>query len=377
MRMQDLVDLATSESPPPRYSVDDIVESGRRAQRRRRFGWLTAAATPAAAGVAAAVMAPSLLGGASPPVTGDPVGEAAGAAQAAAVPGPPFTYTFTGYRVGKLRVADPVIVSTAYQLTRVYADGMTTNDMSEKGDSGLNPWRDEPSLHAYLTVYRPGAYDPTTLVDAQSVTVAGRPGLELNRRWLNWAAYRTLAWEYAENAWAVIDSMSDNASMPSAEDLRDLAAGWRPAPPTPATVPITMDYVPPGYSLDEAAMHTMTGLNGIASARNGDYAGLLFSSPAQPTTGLTEPYGTGLDEGPPGSFFIYVGPAENSNQKPSPGITCLVGFCNRWYADDSVNVQVASSGRLSNAEMTKILDGISVGNVHDDSTWIEVGTAVP
>ncbi|WP_326549419.1 hypothetical protein [Micromonospora sp. NBC_01813] len=358
MRVRDLVDLATSESPPLRYSVDEIVESGQRVQRRRRLGWLTSGVTTAAVlGVAAVLAAPSLLGGASPPVTVGPVGEDAAAAQVLSVPGPPFTFSFAGYRVGELRVADPIIVSTAYQLAPVYADGLT--------------------LYAYLTVYRPGAYESTGLVGAQSVTVAGRPGLEINSSGGAWAAQRTLAWEYAENAWAVIDSMSKEPNLPSAEDLRELAAGWRPAPPTPAKVPFTMAYLPAGYSLDEVAMHAMTGLNGIASAGDGDYAGLLFSSPAQPTTGLTAPYGGVDGDSPPGSFFIYVGPAENSNQRPSTGVTCLVGFCNRWYADDSVNVQVSSDGRLSDSEMTKILDGISIGNVHDDSSWTEVGTAVP
>jgi hypothetical protein len=32
---------------------------------------------------------------------------------------------------------------------------------------------------------------------------------------------------------------------------------------------------------------------------------------------------------------------------------------------------------LSNAEMTKILNGITLGNVHNDSTWTPVTVAVP
>ncbi|MFV2017307.1 hypothetical protein [Micromonospora sp. LOL_023] len=378
MRVRDLVDLLTSESPPLRYSVDEIVKAGQRVQRRRRLGWLTSGVSAVAVlGVAAALAAPSLLGGASPPAT---VGEDTAAAQALAVPGPPFTFSFAGYRVGELQVADPIIVSTAYQIAPVYADGMTTNDQSvdpdqERSLPDASP--QDPTLSAYLTVYRPGAYDPTSLVDTQSVTVAGRPGLEVNSSGGAWAAKRTLAWEYAENAWAVLDSMSSEPSLPSAGDLRELAAGWRPTPPTTAKVPFTMAYLPAGYSLDEVSMHAMTGLNGIAFARNGDYAGLLFSSPAQPTTGLTAPYGGVDGESPAGSFSIYVGPAENSDQRPSPGVTCLGGFCNKWFAGDSINVQVASGGRLSNAEMTKILDGISVGDVHDDSTWTEVDVTVP
>jgi len=146
--------------------------------------------------------------------------------------------------------------------------------------------------------------------------------------------------------------------------------------PTPAKVPLTMGYVPSGYHLDEVAMHAMTGLNGIASARDGDYAGLLFSSPALPTTGLTEPYGGVDGADPPGSFLIFVVPSGNSNQHASPGISCLNGFCNRWFDNGSVNVQVASGGRLSDGEMTKILNGITLGNVHDTGTWTEVTAAI-
>ena len=36
MQMQGLVELVTSEPPPLRYTVDEIVESGQRAQHRRR-----------------------------------------------------------------------------------------------------------------------------------------------------------------------------------------------------------------------------------------------------------------------------------------------------------------------------------------------------
>ena len=42
-----------------------------------------------------------------------------------------------------------------------------------------------------------------------------------------------------------------------------------------------------------------------------------------------------------------------------------------------MNVQVASDGRLSDGEMmTKILNGITIGDVHDDGAWSTVSTAV-
>ena len=119
----------------------------------------------------------------------------------------------------------------------------------------------------------------------------------------------------------------------------------------------------------------MAGLNGIASARDGDYAGAMWSNPALPTTGLTEPYGGSDGSDPPGSFQLFVVPSQNSNQTVSPGISCLNGFCNRWVS--GVNLQVSSGGRLTNAEMTRILNGIQLANVKDESTWTVATVAIP
>ncbi|WP_326556620.1 hypothetical protein [Micromonospora sp. NBC_01796] len=374
MRMQNLVELATSEPPPLRYTVDEIVESGQRGQRRRRLGWAASGATAVAVlGVVAAVTIPSLTGTASVETaspSGPNAGALSGTTQTVPVAAEPFTFTFGAYQVGKLRVAQPIIVSTAYQLAPVYADGLTTNDKAS--DPKQEPSR-SPSLYAYLTVYRPGAYDPTKLAGARQVTIGDRRGLEVDG---SEAGTRTLAWEYNTNAWAVIDARSSEADYPAAEDLRELAAGLRGSTPTEAKIPIKMAYVPSGYQLDEVGMHAMTGLNGIAGARDGDYAGLLFSDPALPTTGLTEPYGGVEGADPPGSFLVFVVPAANSNQQPSSGVTCLNGFCNRWAANGTVNLQVASGGRLSNTEMANILNGITLGNVQDDTTWTEVGAAI-
>jgi hypothetical protein len=379
--MEDVVDLATCEPPPLRYTVDDIVKSGQRAQKRRRIGWLGSGVTAVVAvGAAAAVTVPSLAGGAPLAAATTSAAGASGPATIAAAPdfpaAAPFTFTFDGYRVGKLRVGRPIDVSTAYQLAPVYADDLTTNDKA------FDPNHPAPQqageLYAYLTVYRPGAYDPARLAGARQVTVAGRPGLEASEPGPDGSSVvRTLAWQYGTNAWAVISSNSTEADNPSAADLRKLAAGLRPATPVPARVPVTMSYVPSGYRLDEAAAHAMTGLNGIAAARNGDYAGLLFSKPGLPTTGLTEPYGGVEGNDPPGSFLVFVVPAANSNQHASSGISCGDGFCNRWAENGKVNIQVENrAGGLSDSEMTKILNGITLGNVHDDGTWTPVSAVV-
>ncbi|WP_344502153.1 hypothetical protein [Dactylosporangium maewongense] len=363
MQMQDLVELATSEPPPLRHDADQILAAGRRVQRRRRVA--TGAAAAAVLGViAAAVAVPALGRGGEEaqlqmgaPENNQPVPATA----------EPFTFTFGGYKVGKLRVAQPVDVSTAYQLASVYADGLTTTDKAADPNA---PAQDGKKLYAYLTVYRAGAYDPSKLTGTQPVTVGGRPGLEAGGPYLGWATRRTLAWQYNTDAWAVIQASSDDAAYPSAKDLRDLAAGLRGQTPVPAKAPVKLGYVPAGYRLQEASMHAMTGLNGIAAARDGDYAGLLFSNPALPTTGLTAPFGGEDGADPKGSFVVYVVPAANSNQQPSPGVTCGNGFCNRWVG--GVNIQVSSGGRLTDTEMTKVLDGATLADVKNERTWTPV-----
>ncbi|MEV0717148.1 hypothetical protein [Asanoa sp. NPDC050611] len=366
--MKDVVDLAVSTEPPPRYGVEEIVAQGKRVQRRRRARGWAASGTAALAvlGVVATVVA---QGG-----TTTPAQETAAALALPVSAPPPFTFTVAGYQVGPMRVAPPIDVSTAYQLSPVYAEGLTTNDRAvEESDPASGP-----TLYAYLTVYRAGAYDPGKLVGASPVEVAGRPGLELAAQGRGMAIVRTLAWQYDTGAWAVIDASSSETDNPSAAQLRDLAAGLRGAAPTPARVPVKLGYVPAGYQLGEVSMHAMTGLNGIAAARDGDYAGLLFGKPALPVTGLTTPHGgvDGVDL--PGTFTLYVVPAKNSNQQPSPGISCLQGFCNRWSPDSKVQMQVVSQGArgLSNAEMTKILNHITLGDVSNDSTWTKVTDAV-
>lgn len=371
--MRDVVDVVTSDPPPLRYGVDDIVASGERAQRRRRLGRAVAGAASVVVGlgVAAAVVVPSFSSGETGTSAPNSVG-----APAAAGPVGPFMFTFGTYTVGRLTVAAPIDVSTAYELAPVYADGLTSNDKPVDA-STESPGRDKgdpnPSktLAAHLTVYRPGAYDPTKLAGAQPVTIGGRPGLEVTDASGNWPMTRTLAWQHADNAWAVLLSRSDDTNYPSADDLRHLAAGLRTDARTPAKVPVRLGYVPAGYGLTEVGVHAMTGLNGIASARAGDHAGLLYSNPAQPTTGLTGPF-EGPDGGnPKGSFAIFVVPTANSNQQtPRPGVTCLTGFCNRWFDNGKVQVQVSSEGLLPDSEMRRILEGVTLANVQDESTWV-------
>jgi hypothetical protein len=384
MKLEDLVTVATSEPPPPRYDVDEIVAAGQRVQRRRRRGWAVSGAVAVVTlGVAAAVTVPALSGGAAPEPTAAPAGrEAAPVEPLAATPdlAHPFMFTFGAYRAGKLKVADPIGVSTGYELAPVYADGMVTDDKAvDPGDKTARsqPAPEQPTLSAFLTVYRPGAYDPAKLAGARPVTVAGRPALEASAPGEGrMRVVRTLAWQYATDSWAVITARSTDTANPSLDELRELAAGLRTGTPAVAKLPVGMGYVPAGYRLNEVGVRALTGMTGIASARDGNYAGLMFSNPAMPTTGLTEPFPRVNGGAPFDGFVIHVVPAANANQKASAGVTCLAGFCNRWFDGGRVNVQVVGDG-LSNGEMTRILEGITLADVADAATWKPVPDAVP
>jgi hypothetical protein len=384
VQVHEVVDLATSDAPPLRHTVDEIVGSGRRRQRRQRAGWVTAgAAGLVAVAVAATVTLPSLTANhknsvAQPPAAAKVV--PAVKAPQAFTPAPPFTFTFKAFDAGRFHVQNPIVASTAYQIASVYADGMVTNDkpVDPKDVPKLGAKR-PPTLYAYLTLYRPGAFNPYGIKGAQWLKVDGHQAIQATGG-PGGTYHRVLGWQYADNAWAVVDSFGNDTNDPSATQLQALVGGLTASKAAPATLPFTMSYVPAGYQAVEIGSHATSGLNGIASAREGDFGGAIFAKPAPKPTGLTEPFGGSDGADVPGSFEIFVVPSQNSNQqlkgKPPAQPKCQNGFCNLWSPDGKVQVQVSSGGRLSNSEMTKIANGIKLADVHNDAGWPAATTAL-
>ncbi|MFI7606712.1 hypothetical protein ACIBTV_16445 [Micromonospora sp. NPDC049366] len=392
MHVPDLVETATADAPPPRYTVDEIVAAGQKVQRRRRAGWATASAAFAVTGVVAAagIGLPGVAE--NPGVVERPaaVTTALNPATGWEFPDDPFSFVFQRFDAGKLHVKDPLVVSTAYQIAPLHIDGLVTNDRAVDPDEASRGPRDpiaakkaskeKHSLYAYLTVYRPGAFDARTFA-GHRLTVDGRQAIEQDGPTYGANQHRAFAWEYTDNAWAVADTFAEPADLNPA-DLHALVTALRPRVPAPARVPFTVGYLPAGYHAVALGQHAHASLNGIASAGDGNYGGAIFASPALPTTGLTAPYGGPEGEDPPGSFQIVVSPNDNSNQALEEGETppseprCGNGFCNRWSADGKITIQVDSDGRLSDAEMTKILKGITLADVTNDSTWPQAATAL-
>ncbi|KAB1110908.1 hypothetical protein [Micromonospora aurantiaca] len=388
MQLRELVDAVTGDEPPMGRTVDDIVAAGRRAERRRRNRFATAgAAGLVAVAVAAAITVPTL----DARRTSSALSEAPRPGVSPWPDASPFTFTFTGYDAGTLHVQDPIVVSTAYQIASVYSDRHTSNDkpVSQDEAEAFEQERTaagaKPTLWAYLTVYRPGAFDPAAVKDGRSVTVAGRRAVQatlpfgLDPRNPVDPGNKLFAWEYAHNAWAAVTSISGDAATPSFADLSGLVAGLKPAGPTPAPLPFTVGYLPRGYVPLQVGTHAMPGLSGIATARAGDYGGATYTRPPLRTSGLTAPFDS-VEGGIRDGFHIFVTPSTSSNQSPEPGATkCYPGaargggFCNIWSADGTVVVQVSSEGvggRLPQAELLRIAEGITVADdVRDESTW--------
>ena len=402
MQLHDFVDAVTADEPPMARTADDIVAAGRRAERRRRAGFASAgAAGLVVVAVAGAFVLPTFGAEQQQRGTGGvpaaAPGKAGKAAEAKWADAAPFTFTFQGYDAGSLHVQDPIAASTAYQIATIYSDGHTSNDKpltaaeaEAQGEGSILERKRakdaKPSLWAYLTVYRTGAFDPAGVKDGKDVTVAGRKALRatlpvgLDPKNPVDEGNKLFAWEYADNAWAAVTSFSSDPATPSFEDLGGLVEGLKPSRPRPAVLPFTMGYVPSGYVPLQIGEHAMPGLSGIATAREGNYGGATFVKPAAPTKGLTAPYDA-VEESIKDGFHIFVNPGTSSNQEPEPGrAKCYDGgFCNVWSADGKVSLQVSAQSlgnKLPTAELEKIAAGITVADVNDESTWTAAAEAL-
>ncbi|MDG4807560.1 hypothetical protein O7634_12440 [Micromonospora sp. WMMD1120] len=406
MQLPELVDAVTADEPPLTRSIDDIVTAGRRAERRRRMGFASAgAAGLVVVAVAGAFALPALGVDRNPAGTPAPAGPAASGPLDAVWPAAaPFIFTFQGYDAGTLHVRDPIVASTGYQIAPVYSDRHTSKDRPVTEEEAAAPGRGterdkkmaaaggKPSLWAYLTVYRPGVFDPAGITDGTAVTVAGRRAVRaalptgFDPRLPTEAGNKLFAWEYADNAWAAVTSYSSDDATPSFEDLGGLVEGLKPGRPTPALVPFRVGYVPDGYQPLQIGTHAMPGLFGIATARAGDFGGATYARPAPPPSGLTVPYDATEDAIADG-FHIFVTPSTSSNQPPEPGVTRCYdgserrdpksypddgGFCNIWSRDGTVVLQVSAAGlgnRLPQAELERVARSITVADVRNESTW--------
>lgn len=359
--VRELLELAKSDPPPVRATVDDIVVAGRRRARRRvmfrSVGALGGTAVVAVAVVAAVAVAP----GRAPEET--PNGT-----QVAADPAASFSTTFRGYSVGDFAVADPLQVTPAYERTLVRRSNL---------DVGGGP---PITVDAgELTVYRAGAFVPGRFTGGTKVEVKGREG---------WAATlpvtilvggpdkesRTnptsqtvevpaLAWQYAAGAWATIVAASPGERGVPAENQRQLAERFTTTAGTAVTLPFRLTNLPAGWTLGSAGPGSLV-------AGTGEIALAYYVPSTTGFAGSDAPLDLNSNKTP--AIRVSVQPVETEGPFPHPvSPPCPSGehFCDvrvgdRFYAE--VHDQ---SGSLSEAELRAIADGLRFADPTNPGTW--------
>ena len=410
------MDRAVSDAPGWGVGVDDFVTAGRRLRRRRRARW---AAGASAAGVLVVVAggyaAPALrarMGGPGPGGT-VLVGPAGGGSEASSPPSevpppseipppsevsPPsgrspqagtpglssgtarvtvpvntFGFTLAPYRVGTFQVGTPTATAPSYQRAPVYQDGVTTRVADAAGVA-----HDLPRATGELVVHRPGAYVPP--VPGTPVDVAGERG----RRWTAGGRV-TLAWPYAQGAWAVLTAEQDASALVDA--LPGIAAGLAGGPERVARVPFRLRYAPAGFRVTEAAEGSYPGSQIGISPDQGVLGAARLSRPA--TGGLSGTPAAALsghveDAGARGQIQVDLTRSPRATNPVvsgdrvglEPGCRSAT-FCYLWSADGAYLVEVTGSADVPQAELLRVVAGVSPVDPADRASWVDVAAAFP
>ncbi|MFI5938355.1 hypothetical protein [Actinoplanes sp. NPDC051494] len=384
-RIEDVLEAVQQGAPAPRTSTDDIIAGARRIRSRRRWAAGTAAG---GAVLTVAVLVAGLTG--TPQKTSPPVTPAAPTVTERVFTQPDgFAATLGEYRVGRYTIGPVDAVTQGYQTLPVYRDGDTTR----VGD------KEYLNADAVIRVYRPGVYDPRSFGAEQvyrgrygrstAITVAGRPGMKREltyevptmRQFNNWYDNPTegmfpeeeggpeytrtaVAWEYADDAWAVFAPGQSLAPMSEADTLA-MVAGLTPAQPRPIRVPYRIGYLPDGYQVVGALQVTpeTDEIVSIVSIHRGPLKG----------DDLVDP----MDEVSGGLLRIWQGtPTDSTRPATKTGVRCdsQLTHCVRLFGDDNYFAEFQSrEGGLPEARIKQILSGLSFENVNDRSTWQPVG----
>jgi hypothetical protein len=240
--MRQLFDTARGDLPPAPFTVDQITEAGRRGMRRRRLARAVSAVGAAAAVlVVAAVGIPIRRG--EPPVPADPAPRIAA-----------FTDTITGFTVGGLRVSGTLEATPGYETAAI---------VRAQNVVGL------------LTVFRPGAFDPSAYESGTPVQVGGHDAYArvfaamlpldspnvIDGRVVTGrqAELPAVAWQWASGAWATVVARQDGPPGMTAGDVRTVATRVEPATTgSAATLPYKIGFLPAGWTLAAAGRHQVT-----------------------------------------------------------------------------------------------------------------------
>lgn len=250
--------------------------------------------------------------------------------------------------------------------------------MIERSDADVGDGPPVTLAAGTLTVYRAGVFRPDRFRAGTPVTVGGRQGFaatlprevvvggkdresRLNpttRRYLP-----ALAWQYADGAWATIESDHlDKHTLPAGVQ-RQLAQRLTAGAPARVTVPLRVTHLPDGWKLGSAGVRDLVpGDTSVALVRYVP-AATDFGALAGPLD---------LDAGRAAAIRISVAPVETQGPYRHPvDPPCPAGqhFCDvridgRYYAE--VHDQ---SGTLSAAQLEAIAEGLEFATVTGKDTW--------
>jgi hypothetical protein len=375
--VRQLFETVSEDLPPGPYSVDAIIERGRRSSRRRQY-----ARGVAMVGAAAAVATVVSVGiPVMQDLGSDPVRRAGveTGAKAPAVSVPPFTYTFSGYTVGGVRVSEPVQVTPGYERAWLSMGFLPLKPGSTDPDNQPNPV-------GSLTVYRPGAFDAAMVSSGTKVRIGDRTGYRvtltdttappesMGLRAAPPQEIRTpaLAWQEADKSWVVLGQASveltDDMMIRVAERFRPAAAG------TPATLPFRFGYLPDGWELVSAGRRAQDDPLTSADSTVADAyvaKGLAF-------TGLRGKHDLdGVPGGNDTSASLHVSVSRRTSE--SARNTCSkadqsdAAWCTKDIPDSDFRVDVYDNTRQSSLdEVKKITEGLRFATVAKRGTWFTV-----
>ncbi|GAA0521741.1 hypothetical protein Ade02nite_63960 [Paractinoplanes deccanensis] len=340
--MKQLSDLmreaVQTDAPPLRHSVDDVVAAGKSRTRRRAAGWtsLAVVAVVAAIGVPQAVLhragpaRPDIAPATSAPPNAEP---------------PTVAYTFKGYTAGDLRVADPNVWRLDLEEAAVVRGEETVGS---------------------LDVYRAGV-DPRRIYHFEKVTatdpIEGRPAVVIG----DGALRERLAWQYAPGAWAVA-APRDQTPL---DELRQLAEAFRPSRAYGVTVPFRAA-VPGGLRI--ISITTSGDRARVTAATDKLFRRMLADQDRQNPEGAYDNVSDGLT--------LEIGPSSSSPLRPA-GTKAICTEpahaqpCVKFVAGDRYVVQAQGPPTATRADVAGLLDGVSVTDPADPSTWVPADEAFP
>jgi len=372
--MHELLQIAREDAPPARYGVDDIVAAGRRRRRWALAQRIGGIGTVAVAVVTAGVLVVAnlaLSGGttAQPAVPKAPVDGKAPPAPYVIVP--PFSFTFDGYRLDGYRVLPPDQINEGYQRAAIVRD---TKDANGKRRA---------DYVATLTVFARGVFAPTKFTSGTKLTVQGREAYQTRltvKRSHQFNAdgefvngkdipYDALAWQYAPDAWAVIEEEAYQNTpvdlLPATEVALAERFTLRTAAPVAARLPFRAGYLPAGYELLAVDGQSMT-------AEHRGMVTFVYGRPDGWLNTLTGPVNVQHRRNIPtvvvSILWVDTPPpdAKKRTSRCNPGqhwcMSKLPGGVFYVVAEDP-------SETLPDAELLKVLDGLDFATIKRPDTW--------